>query len=694
MDKISIIIPVYNAEAYLVRCLDSVIKQTYENIEILVINDGSTDGSGKICDEYAGKDSRIRVFHIKHGGNSAVPRNVGLDNMTGKYVGFVDSDDWIEPDMYEKLHIAITGVEIAVCSYTEETVTSSYKAENKNKISKRILSAKKMLLYSLAPQYSKGFCVYLWNKLFKSKLFENLRLDESINWASDVLAYTELVARGNIEGKFINEPLYHYNISRSDSISKSESYDIKTDILRAYKCAEELLPGKDRHWARAVYCHHAGTIAEMARKRRDAEMLKKIQEDIKERFGDYKRANRKFSQELKNMESLMNAKLVNKCDYDIDRFAEQVGDKSIVCFGAYKQFSDWIMQNPGITNKIVSIVDNNKAIQGSKCDIDTRKVRIVSLDKFLKMDITDFVVLINTNRNGDNIIKKLDLSGELENVCVYIAEIKKYKNNEVIKKMQAAEIEILEEFVRVCNKHNLKYYLVGGTLLGAARHKGFIPWDDDIDVAMSAVDFEKFVNLPSSEFNDDYFLHWINTDNTCVNIEATFRKRNTYHLYWPRGFETANEKYHAIGMCIFKTLCTKYKRVYGAVSLYDKFWLGIREKFLRLGYQKLGLTMASPKTFFSIFSIPVILKIRELVIKLFAKCESGYWQEKPWTEVFGEGVMLEFEGKFYKAPADWNYFLLKQYGRNYMELPPPEKRFSHCPRKLSFDVKNGIWEDI
>lgn len=102
MKKISIIVPVYNVEKYLHRCVDSILAQTYENIEIILVNDGSTDNSPNICNEYKAKDARIKVIHQANSGQSGA-RNAGLKVATGEYIGFVDSDDWIMPDMYEYL---------------------------------------------------------------------------------------------------------------------------------------------------------------------------------------------------------------------------------------------------------------------------------------------------------------------------------------------------------------------------------------------------------------------------------------------------------------------------------------------------------------------------------------------------------------------------------------------------------------
>lgn len=103
MPKISVIVPVYNTEKYLQRCVDSILAQTLGDFELLLVNDGSTDGSGMICDEYAQKDSRVRVFHKENGGVSSA-RNLGLENAQGKWITYVDGDDWIEPTMYEELY--------------------------------------------------------------------------------------------------------------------------------------------------------------------------------------------------------------------------------------------------------------------------------------------------------------------------------------------------------------------------------------------------------------------------------------------------------------------------------------------------------------------------------------------------------------------------------------------------------------
>jgi glycosyltransferase involved in cell wall biosynthesis len=118
---ISVIIPIYNVEPYLRECIDSIRNQTYQDLDIILINDGSQDKCGEICEDYAKKDTRIRVFHTGNKGLSAA-RNLGLREAVGEYIGFVDSDDWIEPDMYEILlrRIEETGTSISTCGVWTE----------------------------------------------------------------------------------------------------------------------------------------------------------------------------------------------------------------------------------------------------------------------------------------------------------------------------------------------------------------------------------------------------------------------------------------------------------------------------------------------------------------------------------------------------------------------------------------------
>jgi len=296
MNKISIIIPVYNVEPYIRKCLDSVVNQTYTNLEIICVNDGSTDASGKICDEYAKKDTRIKVFHKENGGLSTA-LNVGLKNFTGDYLGFVDSDDWAEPDMFEVLHKILKDSEahISVSSYFTDTDAESVSMTNKERIPNGIIDTKNMLLYSLKRDYYMGFCGYVWNKLFSADAIK-ITFDNKIKYGMDVLFYTTLVLAGKCTGVYTDKPLCHY-YQRKEAISKSKSLSIKADILTVYKRIEELLNNNGysdiSYWARGFYCYHASVIAEI------------IQSEIKSHLNDYVETNKEFPKKIERMYGLL-----------------------------------------------------------------------------------------------------------------------------------------------------------------------------------------------------------------------------------------------------------------------------------------------------------------------------------------------------------------------------------------------------
>lgn len=210
---ISIIVPVFDVEQYLPRCIESIISQSYENIEILLIDDGSQDRCGEICEEYARKDRRIRVFHTENRGLSSA-RNLGLQEAKGEYLGFVDSDDWIEKDMYEFLlrKIRTTGADICTCVYWGESETSSKQFHYKD----ALFSGKESLVALIHGKIEN----YAWNKLYRMELFEGVsfpvgRYYEDVDTICKVLNNSSKVA-------VFDAPKYHYR-RRNDSITNSHS---------------------------------------------------------------------------------------------------------------------------------------------------------------------------------------------------------------------------------------------------------------------------------------------------------------------------------------------------------------------------------------------------------------------------------------------------------------------------------------
>ena len=181
--KISVIVPVYKAEECLHRCVDSILSQTFTDFELLLVNDGSSDNSGAICDEYAEKDNRVRVFHKENGGVSSA-RNLGLDNARGEWITFCDADDYVTPDwlmaysdaMQENTDLAIQGYHIID---SDRNIVKHLPSQKGNSI-----EDKQKLIVSLMCQ---GVYGYLWVKLFKRQLIEenNIRFDIKSTFRED-----------------------------------------------------------------------------------------------------------------------------------------------------------------------------------------------------------------------------------------------------------------------------------------------------------------------------------------------------------------------------------------------------------------------------------------------------------------------------------------------------------------------------
>lgn len=175
---ISVIVPVYKVEQYIHRCLDSILAQTYKNLEIILVDDGSPDRCGEICDEYAAKDSRIQVVHQENGGLSAA-RNAGLDICTGEYIAFVDSDDYIFPEMYERmLEVLLKNrVDICICQWQYE-YADGHQVVSLSKVDSSIFGKMKSLDFArflFKGSYENGVVVSAWNKLYKHSIFQNIR---------------------------------------------------------------------------------------------------------------------------------------------------------------------------------------------------------------------------------------------------------------------------------------------------------------------------------------------------------------------------------------------------------------------------------------------------------------------------------------------------------------------------------------
>lgn len=203
--KVSICVPVYNTAHYLSRSLNSLLSQTLQEIEILLVDDGSTDESGQICDEYAQRDSRIRVFHKANGG-SASARQVAWDNMTGEYCIVCDSDDWVEPTMYEEMYRKAKeeDADMVLCDFFYNYPDGRQKQANNIPTG----CSPDTLLSDVLMRRIGGAT---WNKLVKTDIYRryNLSWERGVNLGEDLLMFLKLL-QVQIHAVFLSKPLYHY----------------------------------------------------------------------------------------------------------------------------------------------------------------------------------------------------------------------------------------------------------------------------------------------------------------------------------------------------------------------------------------------------------------------------------------------------------------------------------------------------
>ena len=310
---ISVIIPVYNVMNHVRKCLETVCGQTYKALEIIVVDDGSTDGSGSICDEYAAKDCRVKVLHCENGGLS-VARNRGMAVASGELLGFVDSDDWIEADMYECLyrHLADYDADISICSYYREKGDVCEPALMLPPGTVRVWNTREAMEEVIRDKKFKNFA---WNKLFRREMFGGVEFPAGRKFEDVAVMYRVFAnARKTV---FVETPLYHYNF-RMGSLTKTEYYDVDnymqmfivlTERLRFLKTYDESLwaqslnvvvhkgvqlidrtfldtANADRNRAVVDFCRKELALVDMSRVRPDLRLKGRL---VVNKFGLYRR---------------------------------------------------------------------------------------------------------------------------------------------------------------------------------------------------------------------------------------------------------------------------------------------------------------------------------------------------------------------------------------------------------------------
>lgn len=258
---ISVIVPVYNVEKYLEECINSIINQTYKNLEIILIDDGSTDKSGEICDEFATQDNRIVVIHKENGGLSSA-RNAGLDIMQGEYLSFIDSDDMVDENLIQTLFLLIEKykTKIAICGYDKFSQNSDIdKIKEKNLTINDDFSYTPEEVFNESLKVKTFFTKCAWRNLVHKSIYQNLRFPVGENY-EDVAVFFDVFNQSNTAFTYKNLYFYRFNLSSISNTFKDSSLVMIKNVRKFATSVENAYPNL-KNKAIAYKCNSALNMA-------------------------------------------------------------------------------------------------------------------------------------------------------------------------------------------------------------------------------------------------------------------------------------------------------------------------------------------------------------------------------------------------------------------------------------------------
>lgn len=311
--KISLIIPIYNVQKYLEKCLQSAISQKYENMEFICIDDGSTDGTGDILDAFAAKDNRIIAVHQENGGESAA-RNEGLKIMSGDFYGFLDCDDWIEPDMYFDLMNAAVNAEadMAAGGWRKEYKNYSQSMPNKKKLNNNELNRRELMTCVYRRDDFQRFA-YIWDKLYRRELAYDRKgdlilFDTDLALGGDVVYLAQMLLNTR-KAVFIDREYYHYR-QREDSGCHTENLQKRMDWIHAYEVVIKMFEGEGIGedvllWVKRFMAYHCSNVAEIAFQQKKTQEFLYCIDKMKQYKEEYIQTNQSYPERIQRYNAIL-----------------------------------------------------------------------------------------------------------------------------------------------------------------------------------------------------------------------------------------------------------------------------------------------------------------------------------------------------------------------------------------------------
>ncbi len=454
MPKVSVIVPVYNVEQFLPRCLESLTAQTLKDYEVIVVNDGSPDNSQRIIDKFAKEFPDIIKPFIKKNGGLSDARNFGIKKAKGEYIGFVDSDDFVTPQMFEQMYNKAieSASDVVVCGHN--SVYLGKRGDIKNLIPHPVFAPHifGQSIYD-CPEILTCVRSYAWNKIYKREILQNFEFPEGQLFEDSAIVYNILSQAEKIS--VLEECHYQYLCGRQGAITTT----VNNNIFDIFKSCNSIIQHFKKIGKFDVLKPEIESICLMHIHARYLTLNKAGSLKIKYAFTDhsFKYLNEKFPQ-WQNNKYYLARRAAPLTTHPAHKFELARENRLVLKFH--------------FTNKCV-------------CGVIQK-----GLSPFYK----------NLRKVAKRFKKKIHKSKPPKTVPT------QNLTTEELCELQQTILNVFKVFKNFCDSNSLRYYLFEGSLLGAVRHGGFIPWDDDLDVAMPRKDYEKFVKLWSTNQIGDCIL--------------------------------------------------------------------------------------------------------------------------------------------------------------------------------------------